>query len=114
MARPLTWRSVADLVPPTMWNTWLQMGTHGLHYWGVSSRVAIAEMYDNSLIGGTGRVPYWWVQSDAWDINITPNYKIPASGTNTIVWNASAFGPNTFVNGTYNMNLNMRVLTMAP
>lgn len=105
--------AVANLVPPTNWVAQLSMGSHIFHVWGISSRVSIAEMYDNSLVT-PARVPYWYVQSDAWDVEMQPNYKIPASGTNTVRLDASAQGPNTFVNGTYTMTLISRVLTMAP
>lgn len=105
--------AVANLVPPAMWMLQLSMGSHIFHVWCATSRVAIAEMYDNSL-ATPSRVPYWYVQSDPWDVNIQPNYKVPASGTNTVRLDAVAEGPNPFVPGTYIVMVNTRVLTMAP
>jgi hypothetical protein len=98
-------------IPPTMFFLGLKMGTKYFHKWSVATRVTAAEAYD---VVTTQRVGYWYLQTDVWDINITPNYKVPASGTNVVNLEVSAEGPNPFVNGTFTVGFNSQLLTMAP
>lgn len=105
--------SVNDNIPPTTWFSSLTLMGRVMHQWCISSRVAIAEIYDSTLVS-PARVPYWQVQTDVWDIDIKPNMKIPATGNNQISWQGVAYGGNPSALGGYYVMLGSRILTMSP
>lgn len=102
---------LANQIPPTIFFLGLKMGSKYFHKWSVATRVTGTQIYDTIT---TQRVSNWYLQTDVWDVNITPNYKVPATGTNVLNLEVSAEGPNPFVNGIFTVGFNSQLLTMAP